>query len=318
MKSVMELYFTDEELQEGFNCGPKSVAIYHQRMRTIAGILNECSTEIRESFKFSVSDFMFKPNEVIDKLEAAINPKTGTSFAANTRHGWYDLIARLYALLLNLEWASKSTVGLALYAKKIAVLEAEYQNRPKDTISSVSEETIRSRLKSCAEDGSLPEYDIRSVLIALYLEVPARDDFQLRLIYKIEQIDEDSDENYLFADKSDGTLKVIIRRSKNVGPSKKQQPRTYTLSDELTIQIAKFVRRLSRSQWKYPFGQAKHYKRIGEGLKILGVKDGHRSINLLRSVVTDKAKETNDPQIIGETAYKSLHTVATSTLYETK
>lgn len=312
MKSELNSLFTDEQLQSIFRCSPDSVKIYHSRYNTIFSILKD-KAPLYSNKKWMTRPYPWHftnfPDGIKDALEEAIKPD-GDQYSDNTKRSWYMLIMSLKPYVekkLGMK-SEKSIYSSSVYQRRIHELESAYLNREKP--KEVTVEEIRGNLHKLGANS------MERVLIELYLGgVTLRDDFQLEFVKKIEDVEHDGKTNYLVLVKPG--FDIYLQKSKNVSHAKKQKPRIYKLSTELSTVVAAYLLSLKPDKRKFPFGRAKHYKRIGQALTLMGVKDGNRSINLLRSAVADHAAKTKDSGMIGETAYNSLHTVATSHVYET-
>lgn len=292
MTSILNQYFSDAQLAVLFKCGEETVKIYHQRFRTIERVL---APYIKID---TIEAFVRNHSLILEKIENA-------PYAELTRRNWVDAILRvLYGIGNKEHWGGLADFLTA--TEKYEVTRYAFEGRYWETkrTDTVSEQEIREKLKI------FPNHSFESVIIRLWLEVPVRDDFQLHMINEEDLAGRDLDKNYLIPYPAEKHLKVLIQKSKNVSWEKKQKPRLYTLSKELTRDFLLYLkdRRYPQVIWK-----TKLYKQVGRILTKIGVKHGRASINLLRRAVTNTAAAADTA---AETAYKALHNCCTAKLYE--
>lgn len=289
MNSVLNLYYSDAELEKVFNCNPASVIIYHQRFRTIESLVS--------AFLPSKTVHDYLDNYVII-CEVISNSK----YAELTKRNYFDAIIRLISYNQDREFGIKAIEPLATYSGWRYSYDNNYQQADRSGNPTVEE--IREAIKV------FPSRSFESIIIRLYLEVPVRDDFQLELCNMEDLLTADPTINYLIPCREERALKVLIQRSKNVSWTKSQKPRLYTLSKELTRDFLSYLQSIGNP---HKFWKNKMYKKIGQILSQLKLKNGRASINVLRRAVATQAKEMNER---AEMAYKSLHTPGTAILYE--
>lgn len=314
VEKPLNFIFKDIELRSIFRCEESSLDIYHTRYKTIHEILLPRAKEIFKdkhvcATYFPLWGYTKYATEISEILEHAVKPD-GNLYADNTKRAWYCMI-----IDIKTEWDKRikadrklSDSSTAVYCTRMSQLESAYINR-----GQVLNHTLQDVKDNLYKLGDV---SLERVLIELFLQVPVRDDFQLKFVWDRNASIDDPKQNYLVFEKGFNTMLVYIQKSKNVSHSKHQKPRWYILTPELTRLVLTYITSLPVVQRRYPFGKGKHYKIFGTALEKMGIKDGPRSINFLRSLVTEAAKKNNNTDEIGEIAYKSLHTVATSVVYE--
>lgn len=308
MSSPLNSLFTDRELREVFNCKESTVPIYHTRCNTIFGLSGSDNVWKKHAITNSFWPFYRFPERAITVFERATQTD-GSSYAPLTIKNWLDLLVRLfpaYKKKVDLSWEDGwGEKGVETLNRKIAEIDSNYILRAQDT--GVSLDAIKEAMKQ------LKYAEFYSVLLKMYMEVPVRDDFQLKLVANSTKATEPG-VNYIYPCREKAGFQVVINHSKNVGPDKRQQPRTYTLSPALSVELIEFIKRQPTIP-EYLFGNRKLYKYVGKALESIGIPRGAKSINLLRrAMVTDGRGRTNEE--IGNLAYNMCHTVATSQIYE--
>jgi len=284
-----------------FKCAESSLPIYHQRFSRVTQLAGHILENCGENFIRCYG-------QIIETLKT-VNKPDGQPYSNLTRKNWFDVIDKYITYHVSNDVSSEGMEVLDYYRDEIHAIEAEYRNREKKPGFTV-EEVLRAI-------ESLDPISKESVLIRLYLEVPVRDDFQLALISEEDLSTADPKQNYLIPCPEQHRLKVLIQKSKNVSWDKKQKPRLYTLSKLLTRDILRYLARQNINPGAV-FGRGKLYKVVGQILKQVGLKSGRDSINLLRGAVATTAKLSGDNTEIAQAANRSLHSVATSELYERK
>lgn len=306
MNSDLDLYFSDSELARVFNCKLEVVKIYHQRYRTIMNVLEGKARELSgQNWPGSILiSLLYKnPVKLIQLFDEARKPDH-QPYASNTKKGWYDLLINLlpaWRNKLKITERADHTVALTLYSREKERLAAEYVHRPRP--NEVTAEQIRNGIET------LPYGSKERALLSLYMEVPVRDDLQLRLVKSREHVEDDK-VNYIYIDKALLRLCVMIQKSKNVGMDKKQKPREYVLSEGLTKEMVSFFMRATPRR-DFPFGTGKLYKYVGSALHMLGLKKGPGAINIIRRALANEARDKG-PEEMADWAYKMCHTTATS------
>lgn len=303
MSSPLNDLFSDRKLLEVFNCKETTLPIYHTRCRTIFEVLKGKSLWPKHP-TVAVSFWqLYKFQERVYRLFGEARQPNGHPYAPLTIKSWLDLLVRLFPAYDSGDRVYPMNTDF--YSRKIAELDSSYVLEPRDT--GVSLDAIKEAMKQ------LKYGDFFSVLLKLYMEVPVRDDLQLRLVANASKAT-NPDINYIYPCREKAGFQVLINRSKNVAKEKRQQPRLYTISPELTVELIEFIKRQARIP-EYLFGNRKLYKQVGKALTSIGIPRGAKSINLLRrAMVTDGRLKTNEE--IGSLAYNMCHTVATSQIYE--
>lgn len=305
MSSDLDLYFTPQELTVAFRCKPEVLKTYHQRFRTIFSILEGHVHELAgEKYpSLLISHLYWRPSQVVLYFDQAKKPD-GTLYASNTKKNWYDLLISLLPAWrdkLKVKDRASHTVALECFTTEKEKLAAEYIHKPRP--NEVTADDIRNGVETLTYGSKA------RVILKLYMEVPVRDDLQLRFVPTEDGITDD-EQNYIYIDMSIKRFKVLIQKSKNVGHDKKQKPRQYVLSEELTREVVVFMKR-NTSRKDYPFGSSKLYRYVGWALGLLGLKKGSGAINIIRRALANEAKEKGTEEM-AEMAYKMCHTTATS------
>lgn len=184
---------------------------------------------------------------------------------------------------------------------KDVYLSAQMVHINKNPSATFSYETFKKQIKETLTYGT-----VESVLMKLYLEIPARDDFDLKL-----EFENDIDllmpgKNYLCFDIVNFAMKVVIFKSKTI---RNGNFREYPLSKELTEEI---VRHVIRGK-KLLFSLGKNRLLISKLLKRMGL---YGSLNTIRRMHTTEVNNKGNAEEIADMAYKSMHAVKTSKVYE--
>ena len=301
-------WLTKESQMQIYKCGEKSTRIYLQRTHK----LHEVAAKAVESYMKHKNPnrclYVHHCDEIIENVLNSVKP-SGEPYSDLTKKNWLDTAEKLIfacdeETATNLERIEASEK----YMEQIHRFDAAYRNREKRQGCTV--EDVLEKIKV------YPRFSKESVLIRLYLEVPVRDDFNLALISPEDLSTADPNQNYIIPYPEERRIKVLIQKSKNVAWNKSQKPRIYTLSAELTRDIALYLSRTTPRPEQVFGPTQKLYKFVGKVLKDIGLKTGRDSINLLRGAVASSAKLTGDNNQIADAARKSLHSVATSVVYE--
>jgi len=232
---------------------------------------------------------------------AILEVLNGSTYSMLTKKNFIQLLQMLATAL-------KIETDITFLTMQNDAWNSEYINRPRPAITL---EEIRHKLDTAGMIQSGIEY----VLMRLFLELPFRDDFQLRFC-PTKEYGKFFEENTLYYDPQHRRWTVYICKSKNVGHGpKKIAPMTYPLSEELSRLVNNYM--VANGFPSYPFGTKSHTMLIGKILTQLGLKEDKRSINLIRVATANSAANTKDPIKIADMARRSLHSVSVAKqLYE--
>lgn len=177
------------------------------------------------------------------------------------------------------------------------------------------------------------------ILVALYLEVPCRDDLHLVVVKDEEAfLAVSSTENYIIIPRLNYAepLTVVLRSSKTIHG---KEPRRYLLSMEMSSAILTFwAARCSYFLPSVGYFPGKVYglkddpmnqrvylylletkdlrRKLERTLKALGFKTNGGPINFMRNSAVYTAEQTQDPKLIAEAAHKMMHAVKTNEEYK--
>lgn len=291
-----------------YKCGESSVHIYSQRTNKLHEVAANAVKKFKICSKPGCCFYVHHCDEIIADILSSTK-ENGEPYADLTKKNWLDVAEKLASHLSSDKADIEAMEAIDKYSAEIHRIDAAYRNREKR--SGYLVEDILERIHM-----HYPPDSKESVLIRLYLEVPVRDDFDLAIINEDELADANPNQNYLIPCPSQRRIKILIQKSKNVAWNKKQKPRIYTLSKQLTLDLGHYLLRQSGRTDKVFGPTSKLYKEVGRILKEIGLKTGRDSINLLRGAVASSAKLTGDNDQIADAARKSLHSVATSEVYE--
>lgn len=276
-----------------FNCAEKTLLIYHLRFRTIEAL---AAPYLKNR---TILDLFQNHSLICMAIDES-------NYANLTKKNLVDAIIRLISSKTS---AVDCDMHIILEAHECyARLMTKY-----DEVYSQKKSTITADLlpKFLSEVQKLDPHSYESIILRLYYEVPVRDDFQLIMIHPESLFKTtNEDENYAIPDLKERVVRILIQKSKNVGWNKSQKPRLYTLSPELSKDFLYYWKKIG---FKREIFTGKQYKKVGEALRMIGLKDTRDSINFIRKLVAHEAKEINDR---AESAYRSLHTITTAAVYE--
>lgn len=289
-----------EDLMVLWNCSRESVEIYRNRLRILMSVLARMPLVDNS-----------KVGHAADSLCAAIHAARkpdGSEYSELSKKNFFDVAIREIELTHKIEDVRKREAVEQLKLE-LTKIEASYLKRQRPAIDY---EELSRRI------DELPKTSMKYFLMKVFLEVPVRDDLQLRFA----SWNEVCDDNTLHADpESPGRLVVTIRKSKNL---KDPMGRRYVLSEQLSRDLHTWITALPQvislmpngtrfrgCTRQFPFGMGKHSRRVGSILKELGFKITGSSINILRRAIAEKAKR-GTAEDIAAAALASLHSVATA------
>lgn len=300
-----------EDLMIHFNCSEKSIEIYRSRLRILLSILNKGLTDTNPEFwNPSRGDFALRAKELAEKILCA-KLYGGEEYSDLSKKNFVDVALRelfLSRAETSLQtWQDAQTI---LIREKL-ILEAKYLQKPR-------EEVDYDSLCELVE-ADLPQNSMNYFLMKVYLEVPVRDDLQLRYFDTEDEALKWHGQNCMWYNSFNGVFIVCIRKSKRLEAAQ----HLYELSKPLSAKLLAWIQKLPRlanksvisgqrcSTQEYPFGTGKHTRRVGNILTALGIKRTRANINIIRRAVADKAKK-GTAEDIADAALLSLHSVSTA------
>lgn len=308
-----------EDLMVLFNCSATSVEIYRNRLRVL---MNMLSKNAGATFNNSYGDFVFRCETLVN-LILHLKQEDGKDYSTLSKKNFLDVAIKETTLLSmppitpaswhhdEKSWSEYKEKAIGMLTLEKMKLEAIYLERMRE---SIDYDELALRVET------LPKNSMRYFLMKIFLEVPVRDDMQLRVLKPNEE--PDGEDNTLHFDETNGRWVVTIRKSKNL---KDESGRKYILSEELSIRFSIWIKTLAEfclqtgvlvrgSTNRYPFGIGKHSGLVGRVLGELGFKYKGSNINMIRRAVANKAKTAQEK---AAAALLSLHSVATAqTAYE--
>lgn len=149
-------------------------------------------------------------------------------------------------------------------------------------------------------EEKLPLYDENRLIGLIYCWWPLRDDLQIIFL--------GTHDNYLTIDE-DGKYLLTISKSKKI-----YQPISRYLPDDIKQLMEEHIKKNCIKKGEYIFGKGKKSWRIARLFKKIGLKG---SINVFRRAHRANALESNNKNLVIETAHNSFHSLKTASHYNT-